>query len=51
MKQYSSIGHSIRQGNLAGEHSHKVKRIMETLHGSLGQSWWSTGGLPERLMV
>jgi len=48
-EQQNSLGHSIRQGNLSGEHSHKVKRIMGMLHGPRRPPLWSTGGLPEWL--
>ena len=41
--------YSTRQGNLSGKHSHKVKRIMEMLHGPARRLLWSTGGLPEGL--
>jgi len=44
-----ALGHSIRQGNLAGEHSYKVKRIIEMLHGSPRRLLWLTGGLLEKL--
>jgi len=48
-EQYSGLRHSIRQGNLSGEYSHKPKRIMGMLHGSPRRLLWSTGGLPKRL--
>jgi len=41
----------MRQGNLLGEHSHKVQRIMGMLHRSPRPLLWSTGGHPERLKV
>ena len=48
-KQESSLRYSIRQGNLLGEHLHKVKRIMGMLHRSPRRLLWSIGGLPEQL--
>jgi len=42
----SSFRHSIRQGNLSGEHLHKVKRIRGMFHGPPRQPFWLTGGLP-----
>ena len=47
----SSLGHSIRQGNLSEEHSHKDKRIMGMVHGPPRRLLFSTGGLPELLMA
>ena len=48
-EQWSGLRHSIRQGNLSGEHSHKTQGIMGMLDGSLRSLLWSTRGLPERL--
>jgi len=48
-ERLGSLGNSIRQGNLSGEHSHKVKRIMGMLHRPLRRLLWSTGELPEQL--
>jgi len=47
----SILGESSGEGNLAGEHSHKLKRIMGMLDGPPRRPLWSTRGLPERLMA
>jgi len=49
MEWLRSLGYSNRQGNLSGEHSHKVRRIMGMLRGPRISLLESTGGLPEWL--